>query len=208
MKIKNITKDTNHSQEIVIPILIRGGEGINVTLKAGDFVFVEELNNNMTVRVYQQKQFLDITFDEKPENYDFYKVYEKEQSQISFTDEQKRELISNSKVVLDDVSSILNEEEMGELIFEGTTKEELFVVTEVEGSIEVEIETETETKIETEGVSLEDALIEEIEVEIVVPDGSIVNKGGRPLGVKNKPKKGKTKSKVKARKKKPATRKK
>ena len=200
MKIKNITKDTNHSQEIVIPILIRGGEGINVTLKAGDFVFVEELNNNMTVRVYQQKQFLDITFDEKPENYDFYKVYEKEQSKISFTDEQKRELISSPKVVLDDVSSILNEEEMGELIFEGTTKEELFVVTEVEGSIEVEIETEE--------VSSEDALNEEIEVEIAVPEGSIVNKGGRPLGVKNKPKKGKAKSKVKARKKKPATRKK
>jgi len=185
MKIKNITKDTNHSQEIVIPILIRGGEGINVTLKAGDFVFVEELNNNMTVRVYQQKQFLDITFDEKPENYDFYKVYEKEQSQISFTDEQKRELISSSKVVLDDISSIFNEEEVGELILEGTTKEELFIV-------------EEEKVIENS----------EIEVEIVVPEGSIINKGGRPLGVKNKPKKGKAKSKAKARKRKPATKKK
>lgn len=190
MKIKNITKDTNHSQEIVIPILIRGGEGINVTLKAGDFVFVEELNNNMTVRVYQQKQFLDITFDEKPENYDFYKVYEKEQSQISFTDEQKRELISSSKVVLDDISSILNEEEVGELIFEGTTKEELFIVKE-ENVIE-------NSEIENS----------EIEVEIVVPEGSIINKGGRPLGVKNKPKKGKAKSKAKARKRKPATKKK
>jgi hypothetical protein len=178
MKIKNITKDTNHSQEIVIPILIRGGEGINLTLKPGDFVFVEELNNNMTVRVYQQKQFLDITFEDKSEHYDFYKVYEKEYSEISFTDEQKRELISNSKVVLDDVSSILNEEEVEELIFEGTTKEELFVVEP------------------------------EIEVEIVVPDGSIINKGGRPLGVKNKPKKGRVKSKVKAKKRKPATKKK
>jgi hypothetical protein len=185
MKIKNITKDTNHSQEIVIPILIRGGEGINVTLKPGDFVFVEELNNNMTVRVYQQKQFLDITFDDKSENYDFYKVYEKEHSEISFTDEQKRELISNSKVVLDDISSIFSEEEIEELIFEGTTKEELFIV-------------EEEKAIENS----------EIEVEIVVPEGSIINKGGRPLGVKNKPKKGKAKSKAKARKRKPATKKK
>ena len=190
MKIKNITKDTNHSQEIVIPILIRGGEGINVTLKAGDIVFVEELNHNRTVRVYQQKQFLDITFDEKPENYDFYKVYEKEHSEISFTDEQKRELISISKVVLDDINSIfseeeLSEEEIEEIILEGTTKEELFIV-------------EEEKVIENS----------EIEVEIVVPEGSIINKGGRPLGVKNKPKKGKAKSKAKARKRKPATKKK
>jgi hypothetical protein len=179
MKIKNITKDTNHAQEIVIPILLRSGEGINLTLKPGDFIFVEELNNNMTVRVYQQKQFLDITFDEKSNNYDFYKVYEKEQSEVLFTDKQKRELISNSKIVLDDISSIVTEKE--ELIFEGTTKEEIFVV--------------------------EEKLNNEIEVEIIVPENSIINKGGRPKGVKNKPKKGKPKSKVKAKKRKPATKK-
>jgi hypothetical protein len=169
MKIKNITKDTNHAQEIVIPILIRGGEGINLTLKPGDFVFVEELNNNMTVRVYQQKQFLDITFDEKSNNYDFYKVYEKESGEVIFTDEQKKELITKSKIVLDDISSIL-------------TEEEIFVV--------------------------EKEINNEIEVEIIVPENSIINKGGRPKGVKNKPKKGKPKSKSKARKRKPATRKK
>ena len=71
IKITNITKGTNFEKNIDIPIIGKNA----ITLKPGEFLFVEELGNNISLRIFERKEIIKITNEDKPNNLSFLKAY-------------------------------------------------------------------------------------------------------------------------------------
>jgi hypothetical protein len=155
MKVQNVTNGTNIPQEIRLPLLKKGGGNSNVTIKPGEFVYIEERGNNSVLRMYEAKRILTVTEEQKPEPLSYYAVYNNNQ-----------------------VDNILKNAEVTE---------------EVEEVVDENVETES-TEEAKEDVKVE-ITTPEIEIEVIVPEGTIKNKGGRPKGSKNKPKRGRPKKK-------------
>lgn len=169
MKITNITKDSSKlSQQLRLPLRKRGGLNFTVVLDPGDSIFLEERNNNNVVRIYEKKKFLSIS-DEKPSGSQVYYVVYTEAA-LNNTKEDIPVVKVTKKVKVE------------------VQKEHLSTAEDVH---EVSLKTELE-----EVLSNEMSMNEEIEVEILVPEDSIVKtKGGRPKGSKNKSKRGRPKAK-------------
>jgi hypothetical protein len=167
MKLTNITKSSSKlSQQLRLPLRKRGGINFTVVLNPGDSIFLEEKNNNNVVRIYEKKKYLSIT-NEKPSGSQVYYVV--------YTESALNDSKENIPVVK--VSKKIKVE---------LKKEDVSTVEDVH---ETSLETELEKVLTNETK-------EEIEVEILVPEESIVKtKGGRPKGSKNKSKRGRPKSK-------------
>lgn len=166
MRINNISNKTiPTSVKIVLPK--KSGGYINITLPTNHSVYGEIMDNNTSLRIYKQKGLIEIIEESKPENLEYYKVYNN--SDINSTkipDSVKKEISESIKRIQS------NEEEE---IFQ----EEEIQLDEFAEEIHISKSTQDDSFAET-GL---------IEIEIIVPEHAIKNKGGRPKGAKNKPKK-------------------
>jgi hypothetical protein len=166
MKVTNITNETGSiSQDVRLPFLRKDGSNINLTLKSGEYTYIEHKGNNSILRLYEKKRILKITQEDLPENYSYYKVY----NNISIVEKVKKTLKTVVKIFTkeEDVSAI-------EEIHDISLKEELTSTLAEESSADEPIEVEI--------------IVPEDSVEIK-------NKGGRPKGSKNKSKRGRPKAK-------------
>jgi hypothetical protein len=169
MKLTNITKSSSKlSQQLRLPLRKKGGLHFTVVLNPGESIFLEERNNNNVVRIYEKKKFLSITNENPVDSQVYYVVY-------------TEAALNNAK---EDIPVV----KVTKKVKVEVQKENLSTAEDVR---EVSLETELE-----EVLSNEMSMGEEIEVEILVPEDSIVKtKGGRPKGSKNKSKRGRPKSK-------------
>jgi hypothetical protein len=161
-KISNITKGTNFPKDIIIPLV----DGNSLTLKPGEFLFVENLGNNSILRVYEKKQIISITQEEKPDSLSYSRVY------------NNLDLIRDKSKNLEEAHEILREQVINDERFPRAIREEFANIKET--IINQDLNQEKE---------------EEITIEIIVPEGSIKNKGGRPKGSVKKEKRGRPKKK-------------
>ena len=176
MKIKNISNKKRGLVPTSVEIVLttKGGTKRNLKLEPGNYVYCERLDNNMPIRLFQQKGILEISEEEKTENFEYYTIYQEETSIVKQFIEKVVNVFSREE----DFSS----EEEGSLNNENLNDENLEIFVEIEETklvIEPEVEQEPES----------------IEVEVIVPEDSLKNKGGRPKGSKNKTKKKKAKTK-------------
>tara|TARA_Y100000389_G_C17468070_1_gene527536 strand:- start:773 stop:1276 length:504 start_codon:yes stop_codon:yes gene_type:complete len=155
MKITNITKSSSKlSQEIRLPLRKRGGINFTVVLKPGDSIFLEEINNNNIIRIYEKKRYLSTSNDKPHSSQSYYVVYTE-----AALNNLKESEPTNVKVLI--------------------KEEDVYAV-----------EKSSTASLDEPSESLE------VEIEVVVPEGSInTSKGGRPKGSKNKSKRGRPKSK-------------
>lgn len=169
MKLTNITKSSSKlSQQLRLPLRKKGGLHFTVVLNPGDSIFLEERNNNNVVRIYEKKKFLSITNENPVDSQVYYVVY--------------------TEAALNNAKKDIPVVKVTKKVKVEVQKENLSTAEDVR---EVSLETELE-----EVLSNEMSMGEEIEVEILVPEDSIVKtKGGRPKGSKNKSKRGRPKSK-------------
>lgn len=163
-KITNITKGTNFPKDIIIPLV----DGNSLTIKPGEFLFVENLGNNSTLRIYEKKQMISIIEEEKPEFLSYLRVY------------NNVDLIRDKSKSLEEAHEILREQVINDERFPKAIREEFANIKET--IINQDLNQEKE---------------EEITIEIIVPEGSIKNKGGRPKGSTKKNTRGRPKSKKK-----------
>jgi hypothetical protein len=127
MKVTNITNETGSiPQDVRLPFLKKDGSNINLTLKSGEYIYIEHKGNNSILRLYEKKRILKITQEDLPKNYSYYKVY----NNISIVEKVKKTLKTVVKIFTkeEDVSAI-------EEIHDNSLKEEL----NVDKPIEVEV---------------------------------------------------------------------
>lgn len=174
MKIKNITNESGTiSQEIRLPLLKKGGSNANVTLKAGECVYIEYIGNNSVLRLYETKRILKVTQEEPSSDQTYYKVY------------NNNTRLEKAKQVLKNVVKVFTKEED---------------VSAVEETHNVSLEEELNKALKEESKDSDTTV--EVEVIVPEESIKEKNKGGRPKGSKNKPKRGRPKSKRKSKKKK------
>ena len=74
MRIVNATNKLLVQSDVTLPLVDKNGSK-SVTLKPGEFVFIEERGNNSVLRFFEQKKMLIVDEQEKPEELSFYQVY-------------------------------------------------------------------------------------------------------------------------------------
>ncbi len=179
MRIINATNKLLIQSDVTLPLIDKNGSKI-VTLKPGEFVFIEERGNNSALRLYEQKKMLIVDEQDKPTELDFYQVYnhldllQKVYDKDADTHKAFREVV-------------LNDEK-----FPKALKNEFLNIKDNVANQEEEIFIE-KTVLEDSNVNQE----EEISIEVIVPEGSIKNKGGRPKGSFTKERRGRPKKKGK-----------
>lgn len=179
-KISNITKGTNFPKDIIIPLV----DGSTLTLKPGEFLFVENLGNNSTLRVYEKKQIISITQEEKPESLSFLKVY------------NVFDLLKDVSMNIEKAHNSLREEVINDERFPKELREKFANIKDVESYHSVNAEVELNALLSEEVIVNQNLNKEEdITIEVIVPEGSIKNKGGRPKGSFKKEKRGRPKKK-------------
>jgi len=163
-KIINTTKGTNFEKNINIPFIDQS----NITLKPGEFLFVEELGNNSSLRIFEKKQLIQIINEDKPNHLSFLKAY------------------NNSDLLKDDYSEVKDnhEEVRNEIINDSNIPKKL------REKITLSKESQKKEELNEDKQDL-------ISIEIKVPEEAIKNKGGRPKGSKNSSKRGRPKKKKK-----------
>lgn len=179
-KISNITKGTNFPKDINIPLV----DGSTLTLKPGEFLFVENIGNNSTLRVYEKKQIISITQEEKPESLSYLKVY------------NVFDLLKDVSLNIGKAHNSLREEVINDERFPKELREKFANIKDEETNQSTNVENElntinSEESVSSQGLNKE----EEITIEIIVPEGSVKNKGGRPKGSFKKERRGRPKKK-------------
>lgn len=167
MKVTNITNSGDISREVRLPLLKKGGGNSNVTLNPGEFIYIEERGNNSQLRMFEHKKLLSVTDDAKPEGFEFYKVYNNIDLLVLAGEELRKSHESLREAVINDES-----------LPESFRKEFAGIKNEV-----------------LENLDELDASENTIEIEVIVPEDSLKNKGGRPKGSTNKSKRGRPKKK-------------
>lgn len=198
MKVENISNNLSHPTSVNISLTNKGGSSNIVTLKPGEFVYGEIVNNNNQLRIYSQKGIIKVEEDiDKPDNMDYYVVY------ASYGSESlNKELKTRVTVREEDLTKV---SELHNISKEDLV-EEVKEIARREGAEEVEMALESASKLlenSEEVIEMGEQLLEEIrsqnqeeiEIEVMVPEESIKNKGGRPKGSKNKSKRGRPKKK-------------
>jgi hypothetical protein len=183
MRIINATNKLLIQSDVTLPLIDKNGSKI-VTLKPGEFVFIEERGNNSALRLFEQKKMLIVDEQEKPIELDFYQVYnhfdllKKASDELEISHEALRE-------------AVLNDER-----FPKALREEFANIKDVESYHSIDAEVELTALLSEEVIINQDLNQEEdISIEIVVPEGSIKNKGGRPKGSVKKETRGRPKKK-------------
>jgi uncharacterized protein (UPF0147 family) len=74
MRIVNATNKLLIQSDVTLP-LVDKSESKSVTLKPGEFVFIEERGNNSVLRLFEQKKMLIVDDEEKPDGLSFCQVY-------------------------------------------------------------------------------------------------------------------------------------
>jgi hypothetical protein len=173
MKIVNVSDKKKNiiRQTVNVVLTTKGGTKRNIKLEPGHFVYGEKMDNNMPLRIFQQKGIVEIIEEDKPENVEYYVSY----GQNTNIFKQAKDAIINKVAKV-----FVKEEDLTEISdAHNIDKEELLE------DIKEAVKSSPESNDE------------EIEVEVIVPEESLPkkNKGGRPKGSKNKPKRGRPKKK-------------
>jgi len=166
MRIINATNKLLIQSDVTLPLIDKNGSTI-VTLKPGEFVFIEERGNNSVLRLFEQKKMLIVDEQEKPIELDFYQVY------------NHFDLLKKTSDELEIAHEALREEVLNDERFPKALREEFANLKNIESYHSIDAENEltallSEKTIVNQSLNKE----EEIIIEIIVPEGSIKNKGG------------------------------